>query len=207
MSPDRFDHLLGLVEPLITKQTTNFHQPISAGERLSLTLRFLATGESQQSLSFSYRMGKSTVLNIVRETCDAIYEVLVEQYLCPPSSPADCIALAKSFEEQWYLPHVVGALDGKHIRIQCLEDTGTLFHNYKGYFSIVLMAVCDASYNFTLIDIGQYGSNNDNGVLARSEIGQRFASGAMHLPAPATLEGWCYDPLPYYLLGDEIFPL
>ena len=152
-------------------------------------------------------MGKSTVSNIIRETFDAIYEVLVEKYLCPPSSPADWIALAKSFEEQWNLPHVIGALDGKHIRIQCPEGTGTLFHNYKGYFSIVLLAVCDASYNFTLIDIGQYGSNNDSGVLARSEIGQRFASGSMHLPAPATLEGCCYDPLPYYLLGDEIFPL
>ena len=41
MSPDQFQHLLSLIEPLVTKD--NFHEPISAGERLSITLRFLAT--------------------------------------------------------------------------------------------------------------------------------------------------------------------
>ena len=153
MSPDRFDHLLGLVEPLITKQTTNFRAPISAGERLSFTLRFLATGESQQSLSFSYRMGKSTVSNIISETCGAIYEVLAEKYLCPPSSPAEWVTIADSFKEQWNLPHVIGSINGKHIRIQCPPDTGTLFHNYKGFFSLVLLAICNANYCFTLIDI------------------------------------------------------
>lgn len=43
MSPTDFDHLLELVSPAITKQTTQMRQPISAGERLALTLRFLAT--------------------------------------------------------------------------------------------------------------------------------------------------------------------
>ena len=33
-------------------------------ENGSITLRFLATGESQQSLSFSYRIGRTTVSNI-----------------------------------------------------------------------------------------------------------------------------------------------
>ena len=65
MSPDRFEHLLSLIEPLVKKETTNFREPISASERLSITLRFLATGESQQSLSFAYRIGKATVSKIV----------------------------------------------------------------------------------------------------------------------------------------------
>ena len=65
MSPDRFEHLLSLIEPLVKKETTNFREPISAGERLSITLRFLATGESQQSLSFAYRIGKATVCKII----------------------------------------------------------------------------------------------------------------------------------------------
>ena len=62
MSPERFDVLLGLVEPLISKQRTNFRKPISAAERLSLTVRFLATAESQQSLSFYFRIGRPTVI-------------------------------------------------------------------------------------------------------------------------------------------------
>ena len=58
MSPERFDHLLGLEENSITKEETNFRKAISAGERLAVTLRFLALRESQQLLSFTYLIVK-----------------------------------------------------------------------------------------------------------------------------------------------------
>ena len=40
-----FDELLEMVRPLIQKQDTNMRQSIPAGEKLALTLRYLATGE------------------------------------------------------------------------------------------------------------------------------------------------------------------
>ena len=51
MSPEQFDHLLELVGPSITKEDTNFHKAISTGEKLAVTLRFLASGKLQQALS------------------------------------------------------------------------------------------------------------------------------------------------------------
>ena len=86
LSPERFDHMLGLVENSITKEDTNFRKAISAGERLAVTLRFLASLESQRSLSFAYLIGKSTLSHVIRETCDAILEALAGEYLRPPSS-------------------------------------------------------------------------------------------------------------------------
>ena len=86
MTPNRFEHVLTLVAPLIEKRTTRFREPISASQRLALTLRFLATGESQQSLSFSYRIGKATVGKVVSETSLVIYNSLKQPYLKPPSS-------------------------------------------------------------------------------------------------------------------------
>jgi len=207
MSPERFDHLLSLIDPAITKQETNFREPISPAERLCLTIRYLATGESQQSLSFSFRIGRSTVSCIVRETCEALYTALAPIYMKPPSSAEEWLEIAKGFEETWNLPHVVGAIDGKHIRVRCPSGSGTLYHNYKGFFSIVLLAVCDANYCFSMVDIGQYGSNNDSGVLLRSEINKRFENESLNLPEPSTLEGCRFDPLPFYMVGDEIFPL
>ena len=82
MTPERFQHLLSLVvKDKLTKQSTNMRKPISAKERLLITLRFLSSGESQQSLTFSFRVGKATVSKIVSETCIVIYETLFDDYL------------------------------------------------------------------------------------------------------------------------------
>ena len=48
MSPQRFDHLLTLVEPRIRKNDANFTKAIPPAESLAIALRFLASGESQQ---------------------------------------------------------------------------------------------------------------------------------------------------------------
>ena len=72
---------------------------------------------------------------------------------------------------------------------------------------MILLAVCDAKDCFTMIDLGQYGSNNGSGVLLRSEINRKFQNGSLNLPEPTTLDGCNFDPLPYFMVGDEIFPL
>ena len=42
---------------------------ISPGERLALTLRYLATGESHRSLSFQFRISPRTISYIIQEVC------------------------------------------------------------------------------------------------------------------------------------------
>ena len=170
MSPESFDYILSLVSPLISKQTTKLREPSSAAERLAQTLRFLASENSQQSMSFSYRVGRQTVSSIIKETCRAIWQVLNEKYLCAPKLPEDWKNIAEQFMQLWNFPNCIGAIDGKHIAIECPINSGSLYHNYKGFFSIVLLAICDAHYIFSFINIGDYGSNNDSGVLEKSLI-------------------------------------
>ena len=68
MNPERFGHLPSLVKDKISKENTKFRRSISPRKRLVLTIRFLTTGISQQSLSFSFRIAKTTVSNMLRET-------------------------------------------------------------------------------------------------------------------------------------------
>ena len=207
MSPERFDALLTMVQPWIEKKDTSFRQAIPADERLALTFRFLASGGSQQSLSFSYRIGKATVSKIVSETCEVIFDVLKKNCIILPRNPVDWLNISEEFNKVWNMPHVIGCIDGKHVRVECPKWSGSLYHNYKGFFSIVLMAICDANYCFTLFDLGQYSSNNDSGILANSKMGDLFETNSLNVPRQHNNLDDSSINLPYFLLGEEIFPL
>ena len=77
MSKERFDHLLGLLHEKITKRDTYMREGISAEERLVITLRYLSAGMSQQTLCDNFRVGRTTVSNIIKEICVAIYELSI----------------------------------------------------------------------------------------------------------------------------------
>ena len=108
MSPERFAHLLSLVGPAITRQTTSFHQLIQADEQLAITLRYLVTGDSMQTISFSYRVGHSTICGIIDSTCDALWNVLTCEYLRRPSTPQEWIKISEGFHQLWNFPHCLG---------------------------------------------------------------------------------------------------
>ena len=61
MTPQRFEHLLSLVGPHLQRKITKMREPISPAERLVLTLRFLASGDSHQSLCFSFRIRPAAI--------------------------------------------------------------------------------------------------------------------------------------------------
>ena len=127
MSPERFSHLLSLVGPSISHEITKLRKPISAGERLAITLRYLVTGDSMQTISFSYRVGHSTVCGIIDDTCDALWDVLATEYLRRPMSPKEWKLVSQEYNEKWNFPHCLGALDGKHVLMQAPANSGSDF--------------------------------------------------------------------------------
>ena len=122
--------------------------------------RFLATGASQKHLSFSFRLGHTTVGKILRETLPMLWKYLLPITLPPPSTEM-WQKIAADFSSVWQLPNCIGALDGKHVKIRAPANSGSEFYNYKGYFSIILLAVYDAKYRLILIDIGASGRHSD----------------------------------------------
>ena len=85
MLPNQFDYVHNLVRPLIRKADKNCDS-IGSDERLALTIRYLASGDSPRSLSFSYRIGLTTVHRIISETCLALWKALLEmKFKCEDS--------------------------------------------------------------------------------------------------------------------------
>ena len=84
---------------------------------------------------------------------------------------------------------------------------GSNYFNYKGFKgfnSMVLMAICDSRYCFTFVDIGGYGRDNDASVFSQSDMYKAFMNNELSIPEPETKHG---IDLPYVLVSDEIFPL
>ena len=81
MDAESYDELLNLVMPMIVKQNTTMREAISPNARLSVTLRFLATGNSFGDMKFLTRTSPQTISLIVFETCQAITRCLQEQQI------------------------------------------------------------------------------------------------------------------------------
>ena len=125
-----------------------------------------------------------------------------------PSSPEEWILIADKFWKKWQFPQCLGAVDGKHIVMMKPQKSGSLYFNYKGTCSTVLMALVDADLKFIAIDIGAYGRNSDGGVFARSALGDRFIKRAFNFPRDGTLPNFERGgSLPFVAVGDEAFPL
>ena len=168
---------------------------------------FLATGDSFRSLKARFRMGTSTIHNIILETCTAIYDKM-EPIVMPEPTKEDWYKIENEFAQRWNFPNCIGAMDGKHIMITSPAKTGSLYYNYKGFFSINLMALVDANYKFISIDVGDYGSNADGAVFRKSAFGQRYLDYNMDVPPPKTLENAeDLGSLPFVIVADEAFPL
>ena len=67
MAHQRFKHLLLLVGPYLKRTTRSMSEPTSAAERLVLTLWFLASADSQQSLCFSFRISQAAICTTLSE--------------------------------------------------------------------------------------------------------------------------------------------
>ena len=161
-------------------------------------------GDSFHTIVTSYRMGQSTVQQIVRDVAQAVWDVLAEEMMSQIRNRHQWIAISKRFEEQWQFPHCCGALDGKHCIIQCPPKSGSLYYNYKKSFSLVLLALVDSMCKFIMIDIGAAGTKGNSNCFHNSAFGQQFMSDNIPWLALDVIRGSTMKA-PYVLIGYEAF--
>ena len=117
-------------------------------------------------------------------------------------------SITDEFYERQNFPNCTGAIDGKKVMIQCPFNSGSLFYDYKSYFSIVLLAVASGDYRSVMVDVGAYGSNNDSGVLNHTTFFKCLRKKNLDVPPSKQLPNDTEEThVLHVLLGDEAFPL
>ncbi|KAM0735263.1 hypothetical protein ACS0PU_010411 [Formica fusca] len=79
------------------------------------------------SVSYVFRVGNDTVLTIISETCQVIWEELKEKGFLNPTAD-NWRKVAREFEALWNYPHCIGAMDGKHetLMLHLIVDQRTI---------------------------------------------------------------------------------
>lgn len=72
MSVEKFEELLQMVEPTIRRESSPMRKPLTPRQKLETTLRFLASGDSLQSLSLLFRIPATTISSFLPEVMTAI---------------------------------------------------------------------------------------------------------------------------------------
>lgn len=150
-------------------------------------------------------MGWSTVAIIVKNTVEVLWNELQPAHM-PAPSVEQFEATAKKIWEVWNFPNCIGSIDGKHVRIKCPAHSGSMYYNYKSFFSLVLLGVVDADYKFSVVDVGGYGKQSDGGTFRASEMFNLMMNQQLNIPPDGNLPNTNIK-MPYVFIGDEAFPL
>ena len=79
----------------------------------------------KQSITFEFKLGRSTVSSIIDEVRQEIWDVLAN-FVQPPSAMNNWKTICDDFLEFWNIPHCIGAIHGKHIAIRKPAFSGSL---------------------------------------------------------------------------------
>ncbi|XP_034539820.1 putative nuclease HARBI1 [Notolabrus celidotus] len=154
-------------------------------------LFWLASATSYRVVSRAFGIPRSTIHDIVHKVSKTV-NGLKNRVICLP--PQDDLArIGAGFENlagSAAFNHVVGSIDGCHIRIKPPSHDAQCYFNRKLFYSVQMQAVCDHQCQFLDVFIGYPGSVHDSRVLKNSPL---FVQSL-------------YPPEGYCLLGDGGYP-
>ena len=143
-----FRYILGKIETRLERQTVT-EDPISPEWRLAICLYRLGRGDYFYTISELVGFGRSTVCGIVNDVAQAIVEILWEEHVSKhfPKDKEQFKEKLFDMEELWQFPCCWAAIDGCHIPLKCPDLAACKeYHNFKNFYSIVLMSLVDAKY-------------------------------------------------------------
>ena len=149
------EFLLSQISDLISpNERISGNRPILVDKKLTLTLRYLASGESFQFFSYQFGISLVAVSYIVKGCCSATNDRLQNVFIELSNSGEKGLEISRKFGQPGNNLHVLGATDGKYVRIRKPNNGVSHFHNYKHTHPIILLAIADPEYECLYADVG-----------------------------------------------------
>ncbi|KAH9368501.1 hypothetical protein HPB48_020784 [Haemaphysalis longicornis] len=186
----------------LAREDTNMRACIPLHKRVAISLYRLATSAEERTVAHLFGVSRSSVNLIFREFCDVVVNVLEPQIVQFPSlnNVRDHV---RQFEACTGFPQGLGAMDGCHIKVSPPKENAQDYYNYKGWYSIILLAVVDQNYKFLYTNVGSPGRNHDAAVYRASILPKVVGSDIFTVPSQV-IDGM---PIGAVLLCDQAFPL
>ncbi len=171
---------------------------------MAIGLFRLASSCELRVIAELFGVGKSTVHKIHYEITAAVIARYSDQVKWPEKEE-DLLRCAREFADYWGYPCCIGSIDGCHIPISPPKDDAIDYYNYKGWYSCVLLGVCDAKYRFTYFHLGTPGKSNDSFIFRHCHLFRKLNNQKDNLFRLGSLLNGVLVPL--HLIGDAAFPL
>ena len=143
-----FLYILDAIRPDLERESVG-GSPLSPELRLGICLYRLARGDYYYTIAEMAGICEATVCTTVIEVFQSIVNNLWTSAVASifPKTGDEFREAMITMEEHWKFPCAFGAIDGCHIPLKCPpggQQSQKEHHNFKGFYSIVLMAIVNA---------------------------------------------------------------
>jgi DDE superfamily endonuclease len=199
-----FQKLCVDLQPLLEGQVTQMRDPIPVKKKIHVGLFHMGSAAELRVIAQLFGIGLSTVHSIHHSFTEAII-YKYRQIVKFPTTDQEFQRTASEFATLWDYPFCIGALDGCHIPCSPKKTDAVDYYNFKGWYSTVLFAVCDARYRFTYFKIGSPGRVNDGFIFRHSNLKHILDSKSEQLARLGSVIDNVEIPL--HIIADSAFPL
>lgn len=162
--------LVDLLTPSLGEPISNRGLPIPIKMQILITLRYLGTGDLQNTVADTVGISQSSVSRCIERVCTALVKE-IDRFIHWPRNESQ---QKERFFNIAGFPSVVGIIDGSHIRIQEPKVNPNAFINRKYFPSINICAVCDVDCKFTFLSVRWPGSCHDSFILRQTGLWDSF---------------------------------
>lgn len=194
VSRKTFFKICEIVRSELSRQDTNMRPSVSLEKRVAVALNRLATGSCYTACGVNFGLPKSTANVVKNEFCD-ILRRKAASFIKFPKTELEVRKIVSEFEDISMFPHVIGALDGTHVKIIAPKENKYDFLGKKVFYSVLVLGVADSNCKFIHASAGCPGAVSFARMLRGSAL-QRDIENGVILDAPRRL-----------IDGNEVKPL